>query len=87
MDNETVGVWVPEAKGMSQDNVSRSLREISDSSFCPKITSDLEQGFSIDDIAKDRRIPPILVWALKLTALSDQKKLEAFSIKIQPYDV
>jgi hypothetical protein len=73
----------PEARGTTQQSVSNFLQEMSNSSFFAKITSDLSQGFSIDDIAKDRRLPPILIWALKLKDLDDQKKFDALSIKIQ----
>ena len=77
----------PDAKGTSQDEVSRCLRKNGDDNFCVNILSDLSKGHSIDTVAKRHALPPILIWAIKLKQLSDQDKFKELKITPQPYDV
>lgn len=75
----------PEAQGTTQMAISRFLNE--NGNFRFRLKNDFDLGHSPETIAKRHNLPEILVWALKLQDLSDQEKMEAMEIPIQPYDV
>jgi len=79
-------MW-PEAKGTSRVSVAEFLSKSGNDDFSTRILTDLSKGLPIPKAAERYNLPPILIWALKLRDLDDQKKLDALSIKIQPYDV
>lgn len=77
----------PEAKGTSQDEVSRLLRKSGENNFCVKILSDLQAGHPPAKVAKRAEVAEILVWAVKLQNLPDDQRVTELDIKTQPYDV
>lgn len=79
-------LW-PDAKGTTRESVSKALVKNGDDNFLPKILDDLAKGHPVEKVAQRHALPPILVWAIKLQGMTDQAKMEALSIKIQPYDV
>ena len=67
-------LW-PDAKRTSRESVKNFLlAEMPDSTKLPKgLERDIADGFSVRDIAKDRCLPEILVWGMKLKDVDDYR--------------